>query len=73
MLVHRMKKKRLTWFGHVIRVDCHQEQCHIEGIWNIERQSKRWIDNTKDGIADVELNIRTATDSASDRKKMGDI
>jgi len=43
--------------------------CHIEGTWNVGRQPKRWIDNIKDDIADLGINIRTATDSARDRRR----
>jgi len=73
-LVDKIKKKRLTWFGHVTRMDERQlppraMHGHIEGTRNVGRQPQRWIDHIKDDIADLGLNIRTATDSARDRRK----
>jgi len=69
--VNKIKKKRLTWFGHVTRMDERRlppraMHCHIEGTRNVGRQPKRWTDNIKDDIADLGLTIRTATDSTRD-------
>jgi len=36
------------------------------GTRNVGRQPKRWIDNVKDDVADLGLNMRTAMDSARD-------
>ena len=45
-----------------------KDDCHIEGTRNVGRQPKRWIDNIKDDIVDLGLNIRTATYSARDEE-----
>ena len=73
-VVERIKKRRLTWYGHVIRMEngrmpakaLHGE---VEGTRSRGRQKKRWIDNVLEDIEDRGWDLRRAIELARDRPK----
>jgi len=49
-MVDKIRRRRLTWFGHVSRIDerrlpSRAVHCHIKGRRKTERSPKKWIDN----------------------------
>src|SRR5688572_9418412 len=73
-VVERIKKRRLTWYGHVIRMEngrmpvrvLHVE---VEGTRSRGRQKKRWIDNVLEDIENRGWDLRRAIELARDRPK----
>ena len=63
-IIDRIQKRRLTWFGHVERMEenrlTHRTlHCYIEGVRSRGKQRKTWIDNVKEDLekkknADIE-------------------
>src|SRR6218665_2987298 len=54
-LVDKIRKRRLTWFGHVTRMEGNRLPVvalygQVEGTRSRGRQSKKWIDNVKEDL-----------------------
>jgi hypothetical protein len=73
-IVDRIRRRRLTWYGHVIRMEngripakaLHGE---VEGTRSRGRPRKKWIDNVLEDIKDRGLEMREVIDLARDRPK----
>ena len=73
-LVDKIRKRRLTWFGHVVRMDdkrlpARALYCHVEGTRSRGRQTKTWMENVRQDLAEKDMDMRTALDTIRDRKK----
>ena len=67
----KIRKRRLTWFGHVVRMDdkrlpAKALYCHVEGTRSQGRQSKTWIDNVRQDLRELDMDMRTALDTGPD-------
>jgi len=54
-ITDRIQKRRLTWFGHMERMEDNllphkMLHCYIEGVRSRGRQRKTWIDNVKEDL-----------------------
>jgi len=54
-IIDKIQKRRLTWFGHVERMEDtglpHKTlHCYIEGVRSRGRQRKAWVDNMKEDL-----------------------
>ena len=72
--MERIKKRRLTWYGHVIRMENERMPAkalhgEVEETRSRGRQKKRWIDNLLEDIEDRGWDLRRATELARDRPK----
>jgi len=66
-IIERIRKRRLTWFGHVMRIDGNRlpvraMHCRVEGTRSRGRQLKRWIDNIKEDLEACNLDMETSQD-----------
>ena len=73
-IVDRITKRRLTWYGHVIRMENERipaKALHgeVEGVRSRGRPKKRWMDNVLEDIKNRGREIREAIDLARDRPK----
>ena len=64
-----IRKERMAWFSHVTRMDGNRLPasvlyCHVEGRKSRGRQSKKWIDNVKEDIKRLNLDVKTAMNIA---------
>ena len=73
-IVDRIRRRRLTWYGHVIRMENERIPAkvlhgEVEGLRSRGRPRKKWIDNVLEDIKDKGWEIRKVTDLARDRPK----
>jgi len=73
-LCQKIEKKRLRWFGHVVRMDDNRLphralHCYIEGKRSRGRPRKTWMDSVKEDLERRNIDIRNATDLARDRAR----
>ena len=73
-IVDRIRRRRLTWYGHVIRMENERipaKALHgeVEGVRSRGRPRKKWINNVLEDIKDRGWEIRRAIDLARDRPK----
>ncbi len=67
-LIDKIRKRRLTWFGHVTRMEGSRLPAvalygQVEGTRSRGRQPKKWMDNVKEDLAAQGMNMREAVDS----------
>src|SRR6218665_3467718 len=72
-LIDKIRKRRLTWFGHVTRMEgCRLPAValygQVEGTRSRGRQPKKWMDNVKEDLAAQGMNIREAGDKSRSRR-----
>jgi len=70
-LVQKIRKRRLTWFGHVTRMERERLpqralHCHLEGERSQGGQPKTWMSCIKD-VAEQDKSIQQAVELARDR------
>jgi hypothetical protein len=73
-LIDRIRKKRLSWFGHVTRMNERRlpqraMHCYVTGRRTRGRQRKRWRDNIMEDLETRNISLRQAVDLAGDRVK----
>ena len=71
-LVDRIRKRRLTWFGHVTRMENGRLQImalysQVDGRRDRERPTKTQMDNIMEDTKAQDMNIREETDKARER------
>jgi len=67
----RNRKRRLTWFGHVTRIEGSRLPAvalygQVEGTRG--RQIKKWMDNVKEDLAAQRMSIREAVENSRSRR-----
>src|SRR6218665_583971 len=72
-LVDKIRKRRLTWFGHVTRMEVNRLPVvalyvQVEGTRSRGRQPKKWIDNVKEDLTAQGMNMREAVDNSKNRR-----
>src|SRR6218665_438327 len=72
-LVDKIRKRRLTRFGHVTRMGGNRlpvvALCgQVEGTRSRGRQTKKWIDNVKEDLTAQGMNTREAVDNSRNRR-----
>ena len=73
-VIGRVSKRRLTWFGRVMRMDGNRLplkalHCYIRGNRSRGRQRKKWIDNVREDLELCNEDLTTATVLARDRSR----
>jgi len=73
-VIDRVRKRRLTWFGHVTRMDGNRLplkalHCYIQGNRSRGQQRKKWTDNVREDLALCNKDLTTATVLARDRSR----
>src|SRR6218665_114798 len=73
-LVSRMSKRRLTWFGQVVRMEdkrlpAKALYCYVDGKRSTGRQTKTLMENLRQDLAEKDMDLRTALDTIRDRGK----
>ena len=73
-LIDRIRKKRLSWFGHVTRMNERRlpqraMHCYVTGRRTRGRQRKRWRENIMEDLETRNISLRQAVDLAGDRVK----
>src|SRR6218665_1789091 len=68
-LVDKIRTRRLTWFGHVTRMEGNRLPVvalygQVEGTRSRGRQPKKWIDNVKEDLTTQGMNTREAVDNS---------
>ena len=71
-VVDRIRKRRLTWFGHVTRMENGRLpiialHSHVDGRRDRGIPTKTWMDNILEDIKAQGMDIREATDKARER------
>src|SRR6218665_1339145 len=69
----QLRKRRLTWFGHVTRMEGNRLPVvalygQVEETRSRGRQPKKWIDNVKEDITAQGMNMREAVDNSRNRR-----
>src|SRR6218665_1600663 len=57
-----ISKRRLTWFGHVVRLPVKALYCYADGKRSRGRRTKTWMDNVRQYLAEKDMELRTALD-----------
>ena len=73
-VVDKIGRRRLTWYGHVIRMENERIPAkvlhgEVEGVRSRGRPRKKWIDNVLEDIKNRGCELRKAIDLARDRPK----
>lgn len=73
-LIDKIRKRRLTWFGHVTRMDSERLParalfCQVKGTRSQGRQTKTWMDNVRQDLKERNMDMRMAMDTIADRGK----
>src|SRR6218665_302918 len=71
-LVDKIRKRRLTWFEHITRMEGNRLQVvalygQVEGTRSRGRQPKKWIENVKEDLTAQGMNMREAVDNSRNR------
>ena len=61
-LVQKIRKRQLTWFGHVTRTEGEWVHCHIEGESSLGRQT--WMTCIKEDVSEQDKSIQQAVELA---------
>src|SRR6218665_2507119 len=72
-IISIQKKRRLTWFGHVTRMEGNRLPVvalygQVEGTRSRGRQPKKWIENVKEDLMAQGMNMREAVDNSRNRR-----
>src|SRR6218665_2179843 len=72
-LVDKIRKRRLTWFGHVTKMKRNRlygvaQYRQMEGTRSRGRQPKKWIDNVKENLTAQGMNMREAVGNSRNRR-----
>ena len=72
-MVDKIRKRRLTWFGHVTRMEGNRLPVvalygQVEGTRSRGRQPKKCIDNVKEDLTAQGMNLREAVDNSRNRR-----
>ena len=72
-IIDRIRKRRLTWFGHVSRMEngrlpLNTLHAQIEGQRSRGRPAKTWMKNVMEDIESLGLDIREAVDMTRERQ-----
>src|SRR6218665_387630 len=72
-LVDKIRKRRLTWFWHVTRMEGNILPVvalygRVEETRSRGRQPKKWIDNVKEDLTAQGINMREAVDNSRNRR-----
>lgn len=62
-LGNRIIKRRRTWFSHVERMDdkrLPRKALYVEGTRSRGRQTRTWMDNVRQDLAQKNMDMRTA-------------
>jgi len=70
-LVQKIRKRQLTWFGHVTRMEGERLplrvlHCHREGKRSQGRQRKTWMSCIKEDVAEQDKSIQQAVELTRD-------
>jgi len=73
-MVDKIKRRRLTWFGYMSRMDerrlpSRAMYCYIKERRKRGRPPQKWIDNIKEDVKLMELSIGEAVKLTRDREK----
>jgi hypothetical protein len=71
-VVEKIQKRRLTWFGHVERMDSRRLPIaalhgHVEGERSRGRQRKTWMDNVKEDLKSKGTDLTVVGEAIRDR------
>jgi len=71
-VIDKIRKRRLTWFGHVARMDDRRLPSaalhgNVEEVRSRGRQPKIWMDNIREDLMAKNMDMRSATDNIRDR------
>jgi len=71
-VVDKIRKRRLTWFGHVTRMNDKRLPAaalygHVEGTRSRGRQRKTWMDNIMEDLRAQNMDMRESMDKIRDR------
>ena len=71
-VIDKIRKRRLTWFGHVTRMDVRRLPAaalhgNVEGVRSRGRQQKIWMDNIREDLMAKNMDMRSAMDNIRDR------
>jgi len=69
-----VSKRRLTWFGHVVRMEdkrlpAEALYCYMYGKRSRGRQTNTWMDNVRQDLAEKDMDLRTTLDTIRDRER----
>ena len=72
-IIDRIRRTRLTWFGHVSRMEngrlpLNTLHAQIEGQRSRGRPAKTWMKNVMEDIESLGLDIREAVDMTRERQ-----
>ena len=72
--LEKIRKRRLAWFGHVTRMKAERWplqalQCEITGKRDRGHPIKKWMDNVKEDLNKLSLDMRQAMDLIWQRDK----
>ena len=72
-LIDKIRKRRLTWFGHVTRMEGSRLPAvalygQVEGTRSRGRQSKKWMNNVKEDLPEQAMHVREAVDNSRNRR-----
>jgi len=73
-VVKVIRRRRLTWFGHVSRMSgdrlpTRALHCYIPGRRSRGRPCKKWINNIQEDLNHLQLNMKEAIDIVRDRQE----
>jgi len=73
-VVEVIRRRRLTWFGHVSRMSgdrlpTRALHCYIPGRRSRGCPCKKWINNIQEGLKCLQLNMKEAMDIVCDRQE----
>src|SRR6218665_602306 len=71
-LASRISKRRLTWFEHVVRMEgkrlpAKALYCYVDRKKSRGRQTKTWMDNVRQDLAEKDMDLITTLDIITDR------
>src|SRR5688572_9559886 len=72
-VIDRIRKKRLTWLGHVMRMDNNRLPSmalygYVEGTRSRGRQQKTWMDNIREDLQRMEMDMEEVKESIWNRE-----
>ena len=73
-IIEKIRKRRLSWFGHVERMDEKRIanaalHGHVEGERSRGRQRKTWMDNIREDLKKQNTEISKISEIVRDREK----
>lgn len=72
-VIDKIRKKRLSWLGHVMRMDSSRLPAaalhgYVEGDRSRGRQQKTWMDNIQEDLEKINMNMREAIENIRNRE-----